>query len=679
MIAAAATRRRNAAAATDAGDEKGKAKANCSRIAAAKVSTHNATASDNNKKVVSFKTIDSQTQRIGGNSRTTTKIAAAATRRIVARGKKETTEAEASGGVATNAVTNQATDGQSLDFRNQATDGQSLDFRRLAARRRLLSSATNNHKNTTDDEGKKVRLSVAPDPPSHVNHHTAITVDDGRVKSTKKAPHAAKAKAAPKSRSSSSSSSSSSSASSASSSSSSSSCGYMSSPPLDSDDSIDGMDTTQRTINRMKNSQGSRAADVVTGAIRYTMQQEENQTTTTGDQTQTKQELVSRRLFTSMKRENAVATVDREQQVDDIQRIRGGGGNQQEAIVAGPAAALYADGTKIIKPFEGTPYKGEVISYDPKSKFYKVQYEDGDEEEMDSSEVKSFLAEEPINNNSEGISISTSTTKTSKNDEKALYDWIVNASAGNSLQFTVGSTRRKNLNKLIKNLVDTNTGLNLTQTSSDDVLTIKINSKPSSAVIVPAVESKPEPWRRSEAKEYATKELMREDSWINVEVNFGEVHGIPRSITAEEIRREEPLFRQYDSKLFNSNFMRLVGTVREDQGRGQWDQDALNKENLKYPINAILIQGYPRWNISSAKKLLEEDIKAQKHADVLPRDLRVTRQEYIDFPLPIFRHRLYAEVRKQAGDAFWVHKRNKSMMKQKVANDNENDEIATYE
>jgi hypothetical protein len=446
--------------------------------------------------------------------------------------------------------------------------------------------------------------------------------------------------------------------------------------------SIDGMDTTQRTINRMKNSQG-RAADVVTGAIRYAMQQEENQTTTTGDQTQTKQELVSRRLFTSMKRENAVSAVDREQQVDDTQRIRGGGGNgpaidQQEAIVAGPAA-LYADGTKIIKPFEGTPYKGEVISYDPKSKFYKVQYEDGDEEEMDSSEVKSFLAEEPINNNSEGISISTSTTKTSKNDEKALYDWIVNASAGNSLQFTVGSTRRKNLNKLIKNLVDTNTGLNLTQTSSDDVLTIKINSKPSSAVIVPAVESKPEPWRRSEAKEYATKELMREDSWINVEVNFGEVHGIPRSITAEEIRREEPLFRQYDSKLFNSNFMRLVGTVREDQGRGQWDQDALNKENLKYPINAILIQGYPRWNISSAKKLLEEDIKAQKHADVLPRDLRVTRQEYIDFPLPIFRHRLYAEVRKQAGDAFWVHKRNKSMMKQKVANDNENDEIATYE
>ena len=57
--------------------------------------------------------------------------------------------------------------------------------------------------------------------------------------------------------------------------------------------------------------------------------------------------------------------------------------------------SLYAIGTKIIKPFDGEPYKGEVISYDTKSKFYQVQYEDGDGEELDSNEVKSYLAEEP--------------------------------------------------------------------------------------------------------------------------------------------------------------------------------------------------------------------------------------------------------------------------------------------
>ena len=105
------------------------------------------------------------------------------------------------------------------------------------------------------------------------------------------------------------------------------------------------MDTSQRTLNRIKNSR-DRAADVVTGAIRYAVQHED------GVQTQTKQELVSRHLFTSMKKENAAATVNREQYL----RIRGGGGNdtgpatdQQEAIVAGPAA--------------GTPNETENNSY----------------------------------------------------------------------------------------------------------------------------------------------------------------------------------------------------------------------------------------------------------------------------------------------------------------------------
>jgi hypothetical protein len=57
--------------------------------------------------------------------------------------------------------------------------------------------------------------------------------------------------------------------------------------------------------------------------------------------------------------------------------------------------SAYAIGTKIIKLFDGEPYNGKVISYDTKSKFYKVQYEDGDEEELESNEVKCYLTEEP--------------------------------------------------------------------------------------------------------------------------------------------------------------------------------------------------------------------------------------------------------------------------------------------
>ena len=57
---------------------------------------------------------------------------------------------------------------------------------------------------------------------------------------------------------------------------------------------------------------------------------------------------------------------------------------------------------------------------------------------------------------------STSKTKTKKNDVKELYKWVVNANAGDRLLFTTGLDRRKNLDILVKNLIDNNASLNLT-------------------------------------------------------------------------------------------------------------------------------------------------------------------------------------------------------------------------
>ena len=53
--------------------------------------------------------------------------------------------------------------------------------------------------------------------------------------------------------------------------------------------------------------------------------------------------------------------------------------------------ATYALGTKIRKDFDGTPYDGEVIAYDARAKYYKIRYEDGDEEEMDAKDIKQYL------------------------------------------------------------------------------------------------------------------------------------------------------------------------------------------------------------------------------------------------------------------------------------------------
>ena len=51
----------------------------------------------------------------------------------------------------------------------------------------------------------------------------------------------------------------------------------------------------------------------------------------------------------------------------------------------------YAMGTVIFKPFDGEPFQGVIIGYDGVDNYYKVRYEDGDEEEMDEEEVKQHL------------------------------------------------------------------------------------------------------------------------------------------------------------------------------------------------------------------------------------------------------------------------------------------------
>jgi dTDP-4-amino-4,6-dideoxygalactose transaminase len=170
MIAAVAARRQNAAAAT-----------------------RNVTANGNNKKSVSFKTIENQTQRIGENS-TMTKIAAAAKRRQLfstANGHKNTTDDE--GKIVESSV--------AANPPSHINIGENSKMTKIAAaaKRRQLSSTANGHKNTTDNEGKIVKSSIAANPPSHinierihggdppsnVNYHTAITADNKRGTSSK--------------------------------------------------------------------------------------------------------------------------------------------------------------------------------------------------------------------------------------------------------------------------------------------------------------------------------------------------------------------------------------------------------------------------------------------------------------------------------------------------------------
>ena len=75
--------------------------------------------------------------------------------------------------------------------------------------------------------------------------------------------------------------------------------------------------------------------------------------------------------------------------------------HQHAAAALLQATPQYPIGTPIEKEFDGDMYHGTVIDYDEDEGYYKIQYDDGDEEEMDMEDVKQYTNDKhrPILNN----------------------------------------------------------------------------------------------------------------------------------------------------------------------------------------------------------------------------------------------------------------------------------------
>ena len=67
---------------------------------------------------------------------------------------------------------------------------------------------------------------------------------------------------------------------------------------------------------------------------------------------------------------------------------------QPQRLSISEARGRYNVGTIISKKFEGISYQGQIIKpYD--GRYYRIEYEDGDEEDMTHSEIKKYLPKIP--------------------------------------------------------------------------------------------------------------------------------------------------------------------------------------------------------------------------------------------------------------------------------------------
>ena len=120
----------------------------------------------------------------------------------------------------------------------------------------------------------------------------------------------------------------------------------------------------------------------------------------------------------------------------------------------------------------------------------------------------------------------------------------------------------------------------------------------------------------------------------------------------------------------------MKNSINKEIANIDFDQKAYNKEKLKYPMQETLRAGYPRWNHPNnrvTRELLEEDTKEgslYREKKITPKQLREKRLEYQKYPDKIFRDRLYKAKSKHIEQPYWQNKRNKSMRKKKMVEEN---------
>jgi len=166
--------------------------------------------------------------------------------------------------------------------------------------------------------------------------------------------------------------------------------------------------------------------------------------------------------------------------------------------------------------------------------------------------------------------------------------------------------------------------------------------KPKKPPPKPEKEPKPKPdrppatlngavWRTSEAKQLMAQDII--DKLVPIE-------GV---IDSEELYNRmyvnQPEFKNFpfDKVRYDGRIDRLRAAIKRLKYWAVYDAAAVARDRALHPPPAVNIRGQLRWNGSEAQKLLKIDIANGLHEQMAPRFLRMTKDEYKEFELPVFR------------------------------------------
>jgi hypothetical protein len=98
---------------------------------------------------------------------------------------------------------------------------------------------------------------------------------------------------------------------------------------------------------------------------------------------------------------------------------------------------------------------------------------------------------------------------------------------------------------------------------------------------------------------------------------------------------------------FGSRLCALRKQFINKHDRAIVDSQALDNDRQLFPevLGNDAGRGYPKWGPSQAKQLLKADVGAGLHKTMTPMELHLSRPEYQEFPLKVFRNHIYQEIK----------------------------------
>jgi hypothetical protein len=135
---------------------------------------------------------------------------------------------------------------------------------------------------------------------------------------------------------------------------------------------------------------------------------------------------------------------------------------------------------------------------------------------------------------------------------------------------------------------------------------------------------------------------------------------IPEAMPPREVYLLRPQFGTVVYKNFRTNLCALRKTLKQHGVRAQEDHVALIHDQRLYPTLPTIQLGAPRWNGSSAERLLKIDIDDGKNERNTPRELWLTRDEYKIFQLTTFRQHIHQETRSRIETSYWLARKKNS-------------------